>query len=173
MSGILQDLPRALQITVWISIALVLALGILDLTGWIYGVNLFKSILPDWESMRIITALCFIFSALALSIIYIKRPLALTTIVPVITGIFLIIVSLLTVFSWLYAKAEGHEASITVLPVLNLFINYENRMALFSAFIFLLIGIILILLTSDKPALFEYCACFMFSGSNRGIHNTG
>jgi hypothetical protein len=80
------SLSPALQKTVWISISLVLVLSLLDLTGWMAGINLLKSIAPNWESMRAITALCFIFTVLGLLIIFTKRPASIKSIEPVIPG---------------------------------------------------------------------------------------
>ena len=142
------NLSHSLQMIVWISIILVFIISILDLIGWITGISWLKSAGPYWEPMRIITALCFIFASLGLLIIFTKRPELIKTIFPVVSGIFMIIVSLLTVFSWLHEAATGHEASITTFPIFDLFLTPVNRMALLSAFIFLLTGIILIILTS-------------------------
>jgi PAS domain S-box-containing protein len=143
-------LSRTLRNIVWISIIVTLAISILDLIGWITGIIWLKSAGPYWEPMKIITAMCFILTSLSLVIIYKERPEAFRTIVPVISGIFLIIVSVLTIFIWLYANTTGQESALTAIPVLNLFLSPATRMSLLSAFIFLLIGIILIMLTSNK-----------------------
>jgi len=44
----------------------VLAIGVLDLLGWMLDIPLLKSILPHWKPMMIITAICMMLSAVAL-----------------------------------------------------------------------------------------------------------
>ncbi len=167
LSGTKQDsvsLEPPLQRAVWICISAILVLSLLDLVGWISGIKIFKSVGPFWEPMRVITAICFIFASFALIIILKKRPVFLRT-VPLISGVFLIIVGLLMVFSWLYLNATGVESSLTTLPVLNLILQTESRMALFSALIFFLVGIILLLLRTESPAASNVAHILCFPAS--------
>jgi PAS domain S-box-containing protein len=146
------NLTRSLRKIFWICIIIVLIISFLDLVGWITGIAWLKSIEPYWVAMQVTVAMCFIFTASALAIILAKRPVAIKTSGPVITGSFLILVSLLTIISYLHVKWTGHEASFTIIPVFNLFFQPATRMPLLSAFIFLLTGIILILLALDTPS---------------------
>ena len=133
-------LARSFHNIVWISITICLAISILDLVGWITCIAWLKSLESYWVPMKVITALCFAFTSFALAIILVKRPVALKTSVPFIAGIFIIVVSSLTIFSWFYLKGTGQESSITSLPVLTLFLSPITRMALLTAFIFFLSG---------------------------------
>jgi len=103
----------------------------------------------NWTPMKIISALCFIVTSLALTIIFTKRPVVIKTSGPVIIGILLILVSVLTIISWFYVNVTGHEAALTILPIWNLFLSALTRMSLLSAFIFLSTGIIIILLAFE------------------------
>ena len=135
---------------VWISIFLAAIISILDLIGWITGNTLLKSWDPYWTPMKIITALCFIFTSLALIVIFTKKPKAINKIFPFIMGLFIFFIGLLTAFGWLFEGATGHETSIATFPVFRLFLSLENRMALLSGFIFSMTGIIVILLIPDR-----------------------
>ena len=145
-------LSVSLQRVVWISLAVCFSIAILDIAGWILGITWFKSIMPYWVPMKVISALSFIFISAALAIIYTKRPAGVKTSGPVIIGSLLILICSFTIFSWLYLGSAGHEASITSYPVFNLFLAAETRIPLISALIFLFTGIILILLASDTPS---------------------
>ena len=140
------------QNAIWTAIIIVIIISLLDITGWIAGITWFKSMGYSLETMRAITAVCFALTSLSLVIILTKRPEGFKKTVPVICGIIIIMVSIMTAYAWLYLSEIKHEASITAMPVLRLFLAPGNRMALFTAFIFLITGISLILLARDKPA---------------------
>ncbi len=156
-------LTPALRRTVWISISAVFILGLIDLAGWVTDIDLFKSIIPGWEAMRVITAMCFMFTAIALLMVFTRRPALISSKGTVIIGTFLIACGLLTAFCWLFLKIEGYEASITTLPVLSSFLNAAGRMALLTAILFLLTGVVLILLTFDNPVAsnIAHTLCFV------------
>lgn len=143
-------LPRASRITVWISIIMVFVIALLDLIGWVFNITLFKSILPQWIPMKIITALCFIFAATALVAIQVNLPEILRKILPRVLATFICLISLITLYVYLFYIRTGHEPSLTGVSYLTFFITPVSRMALLTAFNFFLIGCILFLLPTNK-----------------------
>ncbi len=135
---------------IWVSIALIFVISILDLVGWITGITWLKSLISNWTSMKVITALCFAGTSVALLILFVKRPVALKTFLPFTIGVLLILVSLLSIITWLNFKITGNEASFTLLPVLNKFLMQATRMAMLTALSFLITGIVLVLLSKNN-----------------------
>ena len=141
-----------MRYALWISITLIFTISILDLVRWISGSSWIINPGDYWVNMKGMTAVCFILTSLALSIIFIKRPGIIKTSGPLIIGIFLILVSVLTLISWLNVKITGHEASLTIMPVLKRCFSSGTRMSLPTALNFLFIGPTLILLSLNKPS---------------------
>jgi PAS domain S-box-containing protein len=144
------SLPGSLQTAVWISISVVFVLSILDLLGWLFNITLLKSILPQWIPMKIITAGCFIFTASALVIIKGNLPAILRKILPGTLAIFIILVSLTTLYVYIYYIRTGHESVLAEVSYLTFYTAPESRMALLTACNFFILGCIVILLTMDK-----------------------
>jgi PAS domain S-box-containing protein len=144
------DLPRTLQIIVWISILVVFVLAFLDLTGWLFNITLLKSIMPQWIPMKIITAVCFIFAAIALTILGINSLSILRKNLPGVLAAFICFIGLITLYVYLYSLRTGHESSLTGVSYFKFFLAPVNRMSSLTAFNFLLIGCILLLLPADK-----------------------
>jgi signal transduction histidine kinase len=157
--------PPKIQIIVWILLAIVFMTGLLDLAGWIFDIKSFRSIEPQWVQMKTITALSFILSAISVFLIQsgsfsrMKIRLSGTFIA------FVIITGLITIIDYFYFKITGHEADITGIPVLNLFLLPENRMSLISASIFLLIGSILLLLCLNNDRADNLAHVLIFPAS--------
>src|SRR5450759_180986 len=143
-------LPLALQIPVWVSIIIVYVLSFLDLAGWIFNIALFKSIMPQWIPMKIITAICFIFAATTLVIIQVNLPAILRKILPRVLAFFISLVSLITLYVNLYSIRAGHESSLTGVSCLSFFLSPGMRMTFLTACNFFLIGCILFLLTANN-----------------------
>ncbi len=144
------NLSRAFHIAIWISIITVFVLSFLDLAGWVFKITLFKSISPNWETMKIITSICLIFVAAALVIIQLNLPGILWKILTGVLATFICLVALITIFVYLYFIKTGHELSLTGISYLTFFIAPVSRMAFLTACNFLLIGFILFLLPADK-----------------------
>ncbi len=148
-------LSRSFGITVWISIIVVFVLSFLDLAGWIFNLTIFKSIIPDRTPMKIIAALCFIFAATALVIIRISLPAIITKILTRVFATFICLISLITLYVYLYSFRTGHESSLTGVPYFGFFLLPVMRMAFLTACNFLLIGCILFLLPSENSRASE------------------
>ena len=150
------DLPRNFRITLRISLIIVFVISFIDLLGWIFNLTILKSISDQWIPMKIITAICFIITAISLNLIYLKHssPIVKTFIYSVI--IFLCLTSLLTIYVSAFRLSTGRESALADSPFFNSFLSNKLRMALLSAINFLLIGCILIFLTNHtkrKPEL--------------------
>ena len=108
------------KITIWICILIVFALSLLDLLGWAFNITLFKSVLSQYTPMKVITALCFIFSATSLTAIHYGKSTKLKNILPKILGSIVTVTALLTLLVYLKVAATGNESSLTEVPFFNL-----------------------------------------------------
>lgn len=144
------DLPPKFQLTVLISVSIVFFICLLDLTGWIFNIPLFKSLEPDWISMKVVTSICSIFSGITIILIQSGSSGRLKIWLAKVLTAIIITVSLLTITDYLYVMTAGREASMAEVPVLNLFLIPENRMAILTAIILLFIGCILFLFSEKN-----------------------
>jgi hypothetical protein len=128
------------KIAVGVSIIIILLLTLLDIAGWIFGITVFKSIFSDWESMRIITAICLNFTGISLLFIRFKISSTLTRILLRILATFICIVSLLTIYSYASLITTGNESSLAKISFLKFFLASWSRMALVTACTLLLIS---------------------------------
>jgi PAS domain-containing protein len=145
------DLPLLRQITLRGSIILVIVISLLDLAGWLFNIPLLKSIMPFWTPMKIITAICFIFTAIALIIIQADLPDILRKILSRIIATFILLISLITLYVYLYSNNYSHESSLTGISYLAFFLTPEMRMSLLTASNLFLISCILFLLPANSP----------------------
>ncbi len=157
-----QSINPSMRRFFWISVIVVIVISFLDLLGWLLDIPQLKSVIPDWESMKAVTAISFMITSLALVIIFTKKPASVKKSVPVIAGVFLIVLSSLTILAVLFAFKTGYESSFAAIPVLSSFLSPDTRMALYSAFIFFFIGIIIILLASDNTYSSNIAHIFCF-----------
>ena len=141
---------KVYQITIWISVIAVFVISFLDLIGWVFNMTPLKSIMPYWESMKIITAICLIFTATALILIRLKVPMILSKILPRVLATFILLVSLVNIYVFLFILRTGNESSLTGISYLALFVAPLSRMSLLTAFNFSLTGCIIFLLSADK-----------------------
>lgn len=141
---------KVYQITIWISVIAVFVISFLDLIGWVFNMTPLKSIMPYWESMKIITAICLIFTATALILIRLKVPMILSKILPRVLATFILLVSLVNIYVPLFLLRTGNESSLTGISYLALFVAPLSRMSLLTAFNFSLTGCIIFLLSADK-----------------------
>jgi PAS domain S-box-containing protein len=126
-------------------ISVVYIISLLDLAGWMFNITFLKSITSHWVPMKVITALSFIFSASVLLLMQIQSTSPLKFFLSKALTLIIIIVSLITIADYIFLMLKGKEASLSQIRSLNLFLDPLNRMALLTAFIFLLIGCILFL----------------------------
>ena len=135
--------------TIWISLWIVLAVCIIDLVSKTFSFYLFKSLQPYWIHMTGTTALCFGLIVFALTAILKMRVSKFRTLIPIITGILIIIYSILSLYADISIKFAGNEDVIKSISFLNIFKGSDARMPVVLASVFLFIGFILIFLTYD------------------------
>ena len=157
--------PERLSLSIirvfWISIGITFFLSVLDLTFRISQVNFLSRLSDSLRiDMRDISAVCLILASVSLVSVYIKKSIRWKIILPLISGLFLIVVSSFTIITWINIISTGIEPGITSAPVFRLFLSSAPRMAMFSACIFFFIGFILILLISERK-LFSNIAHYL------------
>jgi PAS domain S-box-containing protein len=143
-------LPRVYQILIWISFVITLLICFLDLAGWLFNITPFKSVLAEWESMKLITSICFIFVSVALITIQLLSKPVFHKIVQRVLASFVFLISLVTIYVYLHFIITGYESSLTGKSYLAFFVTPVSRMALLTAINFLLISCIIFLLSINK-----------------------
>ncbi len=144
------DLPRPFRITVWIAIITVFILSFLDLAGWIFNVTLFKSVLPNWMPMKVITASCFIMAGISLILLQSNILLFVRKTVSGLLASFILFIGIMTIYSYVYRLAVGHESALTGVSFLKFFLAIPARMAFLSAIKIFLLGCIIFLLENNQ-----------------------
>jgi PAS domain S-box-containing protein len=130
----------------WITISLVCVISFIDLAGWIFDIPIFKSLGGFYHPMMPVTGISLVLSVIILLIIGrdpVKKPLL------IISGIFcalLILLAIITICSYIWEIKYSKELAITAMPFFIMFLSPEWKMALISALILLIIGIVFILL---------------------------
>ena len=141
---------NSFRIIVLTSLSAVFIISCLDIAGWIFNVIILKSIMPGWEPMRLITALCFGLSAIALMLLYLDLPPFFKRVLPDILAIFICIVSILSLYIHFSLIIGGHESIIAKLSSAAFFLAPDSRMAFLTAFNFLLLGCIIYFFRKDR-----------------------
>ena len=158
-------LPRSAKSIAWLAILIVFAIGFMALVGWMLDITLLKSIEPQWRSMRIITAICFILSATELALLQ-KSPSAVRKFfVLQAPGVLVGLVGLLTIVIYAIAMITGQEPSLGSAPFLNLFLSPETRAALLTAILFLISGCALVLLAIGSHRTANIAHALMLPGA--------
>lgn len=142
--------PYSFRTTIRISIIVVFVVSFLDLSGWIFKIALFKSLMPQLEPMKLITALCFVFAAAGLMVIIEDFPGIIRKTLPIFFAIVICCVSMVSAYANFYSLSTGNESSISTISSFNFFLSPEKRMALLTSCNFLLSGCILFLLSSER-----------------------
>lgn len=90
------------------SAIIVSMVGVLVLTGWIFDVAILKSIIPGGVTMKVNTALCFIFSGSSLFLLRKEEINSTTKKTVILPGIILtIVISLLSLYEYLFKTDLG------------------------------------------------------------------
>ena len=143
-------LKRPYNIIVWLSLAIAAGLSLLDISGWIFNVTSFKNLLPEWETMRLITAICLFLSVISLAWIILYINVFAVRLIIQLFAFFISITGGLSVYCNLFHFFNGGESPITGMSLFSWALNPVTRMALLTAFNFMLTGSAVFLLTSEK-----------------------
>lgn len=142
----------SVQSCAWLSIGSVYFICLLSIIEWGFKVPVLNAIHPEWIPMKMITALCLILSATALSIIINYPDNRPKLLVARGLGIVVSLIGLSTIILYAVVLKTGNEPIVSNLPGLHLFLSSETRMALLTAILFLNIGSVIFMLAIDKQA---------------------
>jgi|GEM_PF-76625 len=134
-------------------VSIILAISILDLVGWAFGISIFKSLDNHWTPMMIDTAICFALCALSLYIIQKRITTGLISLIPKISGVLVFIVGAITCCLHIAILNNVGEKSLMEIPFLGIFLAPNNRMALLTGCNFMLMGINIFLISFQKKRL--------------------
>lgn len=141
---------NSFRIAIWVSISLILLLSFLDLAGWVFGIKIFKSIVPEWEPMKIITAICLLFSGTSLIFLQLNRPSVINKIIPRLLATLICLICLVTIYNYICLINTGNDSSIKEIVFLKYFLGLTTRMAFISSCTLFVTGLIILLLSADK-----------------------
>ena len=143
-------MPRFPRLIAWLAILIVFAISLLALIGWLLDIALLTSIRPQWISMSVITATCLILASAHLVLLQVNPSSLHRFKVLQAPAVLISLVGLLSMALYCFALVTGQDHSFGFVPFLNLFWAPETRLALLTAFNFLLIGIALALLANGS-----------------------
>lgn len=126
------------------SIIAVVVIGVLILVEWITGIPFLNSIFAPYSPMKLITAILLVLSSLPLWI-YLRQSPRRKQVLR-ISGIIIILVSLLTILTYLWGNVPELQKTF----LFNFFMQPDNRMAFVTSLIFLFVGVILILFSNNS-----------------------
>jgi PAS domain S-box-containing protein len=136
---------RFLKTAIWISVSLIYLFSILNIIGWIFNVPGVGSFNLSREPMKIITSICFLMGATAILLIVRDSDRRNSIYIRKVLALLISLIALFTIADYLFVLIAGKEFIVPRLPVFNLFLSPEGRMAFVTGIIFLFTGIILYL----------------------------
>ena len=95
----------------WISVTIVFIIVFLDAAGWIFDLSFLKSIRPQWEPMKQVTALCFFTSASALVIMRLSSRKVIRHALVIFSASLILLISLLSLYIYIYLFSTAHESA--------------------------------------------------------------
>jgi PAS domain S-box-containing protein len=140
--------PRWLRRVVWSGLVIVLAIALLDLVGWALGISFLTGINPQWTPMKAITAVCFLLSVAAVACVQGGAAGRWCVRLTVACGAAVSLVGLTTAATYLLESQTGAAAPWFDTPGLDLFLGPVTRMAIITAMIYSVFGVILALLAA-------------------------
>ncbi|HTX88725.1 MAG TPA: ATP-binding protein [Bacteroidales bacterium] len=126
---------------------IVLLTSILVTGGWIWGIESLKNFGLGWYPMKLTPAICFLLSSVALLGLQGNPRSYLNRVIPVVSGILILLPSGLGIFAYFNLWITGQESQYLLDPLLLLFSPIRLRIPFITSFIFVLIGIACILQT--------------------------
>src|SRR5512133_3121920 len=103
------NVPEGLRVIVWICIGVVIIISLLDIVGWIFGLDWLKGMGYDREPMRIISSVCFLISSGALIVNFSKKSLKIKKSGLIAAGVILTMVGALSILSWTESNLKLEE----------------------------------------------------------------
>ena len=149
----LVTLLAVLAVLVTISLALV---------GWVLNIPSLKGVSPQWTAMRIITIICFFMSAAVMTIVQRRSTIRWTIILSRVFAAAIIVVSLLTLVSYIVELKTGQEWPWALSPLLSPFLTSATRMAVITAILFSIYGCVLLLLAAGSRRAADVAHAMLF-----------
>ncbi|MBN1307866.1 MAG: PAS domain S-box protein [Chitinispirillaceae bacterium] len=135
------------------AIAAVFFIAVLDLVGWAGGFTLLKGINAQFTPMKVITAICFLLSAASLACLHNDKPVSWKQRLSLAFGAAGGSIGFFIATTYGFEIATGHQWSWVNNPVHHLFLAPSSRMAVITAILFSLFGVVLLLLgTGNRRA---------------------
>jgi CheY-like chemotaxis protein/nitrogen-specific signal transduction histidine kinase len=129
---------------------LVILLGLVVLAGWALNIELLKSVLPGYVTMKANTALCFVFCGVSLLLGYLTRPRSWKKKCSVGLAVIVFLFGGITLIEYLSGMSFGLDQVLFSDPPLAPGTSSPGRMAPNTAFNFLLQAVALILLSRGR-----------------------
>ncbi len=148
-----------------VSVSFMLFISIIGLSGWIFDVDLMKSVIPGRIPLRPGLAVCFIVSSLSLLLLCFTKQDVYKKVLPFILSVLLVLVNLLVSGVWIFLKIEGKEALTTENLVPGILFSPATRPAYLGSVIFFFTGIIIMLMIPGRKKLTDaaHLLCFLIS----------
>lgn len=126
----------------------------LVITGWLFRIPLLTSISPDFISMKFNTAICFLFTGIALMVLGRKQ------VVSACTGclVLVLLISVLTLFEYLFTVNIGIDEFFWKEGPGTPYTLYPGRPSALTAISFILISIVLFNINSKKKFILTWLA---------------
>jgi PAS domain S-box-containing protein len=146
----LSSLNRTYRRIVWISVSFVFGISLIDISSRLLNLSIIHGFSAPWEPMKIITALCFVISAIALAMMNYVLSNSIKRIISIFFAAIILGVSIIYIYLYFYDVITGHGSILTQYHSLRFFLTPPNFMPFLTACNFLIIGVILFLLLLDK-----------------------
>jgi hypothetical protein len=137
--------------TILFCVIVILLFSVLDIAGWLFEIPHFKSIVPGWQAMQLVTAICLILTIAALVLTRSDSGSTISKILPLALVIPVLLISLLTILEYEYSSGTGNGLPLQRYPLMYLIVSKSYRMAEMTAFNFLFTGIVIILFSFNRP----------------------
>lgn len=145
-SSISPSIQRSLRIIFWIEIIIVIIISLFDIIEWAFNIPVFRTGVFTGIPMMPLTAICFLFCATALIFNIIKPGRQnILTVFSRVSGVVVSLIGLLVVIICSIVLISNKEFTIAGFPFLNQTFGLDGRIALVTAFIFMVIGIVIVL----------------------------
>lgn len=128
---------------------IVMGTGFLVLLGWLFDIDFLKSVLPNFPSMKVNTALCFIASGLALWLLCDERPPPYVYHLIQSCLMLMLLLAMLTLTQYIWGWQLGIDEWLfpdTDTPSAN----FPGRMSTATTINFILVGAALLLISRQK-----------------------
>ncbi|WP_242056273.1 MULTISPECIES: EAL domain-containing protein [unclassified Nostoc] len=136
-----------------ISIAVIL-IGCVVIVGWIKDITVLKSILPGWVAMKANTAICLILGGMSLWLWHEHSTIGVTRRAAQVCAALVLVIGLLTLMQYAFNLNLGIDQIFFQTSIDPLGDTAPGRMAVQTAFIFVLLGSSLLLLSLTQPKYF-------------------